>query len=198
LVDFPFFIISDTHWGHKNIIKYCNRPQYHEELIIANWRKAVKTNDTILHLGDLMMGGDEYYHFFKKNVVPVLTGKKYIILGNHDKRKYDYAELGFEVIKPFSIEYRGYEVSFNHYPKLFNVNQEKILHVHGHIHNHLYSRGEVKRWGNINVSIEVMDYKPRQINRLLNKEISKRNKLLKSPNFVYNQWKQANTVKQAA
>ena len=197
MINPPFYIISDTHWGHKNIIKYCDRPKYHEDLMIANWRQIVKPKHKILHLGDLMMGGDDYFYYFKENVAPRLTGDKYIILGNHDKRKYDYEEIGFKVIKPFSFDYRGHKVSFDHYPKLFNVDSKRTLHVHGHIHNHAYSRGEVRRWGNINVSVEAIDYKPRQITRLLNKEITKRNKLMKSPHFSFKGWKQANTLKQA-
>lgn len=175
MIKTPFYIISDTHWGHKNIVKYCHRPKYHEELLIANWRKKVGKRDRILHLGDLMMGGREYYEFFKENIAPKLTGKKYLILGNHDRRQYDYEAIGFQVIKPFSIQYRGYEVSFDHYPKPFDTDLDRELHVHGHIHNHTYSRGEEYRRGNINVSVEVMNYEPRNIKRILNKEITKRN-----------------------
>lgn len=174
----PFYIISDTHFGHKNIVRYCDRPHYHEQLMIANWRKTIKRNDTVLHLGDLMMGGDEYYHHFVENIAPKLTGTRYIILGNHDKRKYDYEEIGFKVVRPFTINYRNHEVSFDHYPKLINVEDKNRIHVHGHIHNHAYSRNEPTRWGNLNVSVEVMNYKPRNIARLLNKEIRRRNKLL--------------------
>jgi calcineurin-like phosphoesterase family protein len=194
----PFFVISDTHFGHKNIIKYCDRPQYHEKLMIANWRRRVKKHDTILHLGDLMMGGNEYYNEFWCNVAPLLTGKKYIILGNHDKRSYDYEALGFTVIKPFSIKYRKHTVSFDHYPKLLNDEDNKTLHVHGHIHNHAYSRNEINRWGNINVSVEVTNYQPRLISRLLNKEITKRNIFLKAANFDKDHWQQTNTPKRAA
>ena len=194
----PFYVISDTHWGHDNIIRYCDRPQYHEQLMIANWRRRIKKNSTVLHLGDLMMGGDDYFDYFKKNVAPLLTGNKYIILGNHDKRKYDYESIGFTVIKPFTIKYRGHQVSFDHYPKLLKEDQGKFLHVHGHIHNHVYSHGEVRRWGNINVSVEVINYKPRSIARLLNKEITKRCMLLKTPGFNKETWQQANMTNQAA
>jgi calcineurin-like phosphoesterase family protein len=166
--------------------------------MIANWRKRIKKNDTVLHLGDLMMGGDDYFDYFKNNVAPMLTGNKYIILGNHDKRKYDYQSIGFTVIKPFAMEYRNHKISFDHYPKLFNIGQEKMLHVHGHIHNHAYSRGEDRRWGNINVSVEAIDYKPRSVARLLNKEITKRCMPLKTPGFNKQAWQQANITDQAA
>ena len=164
--------------------------------MIANWRKRIKKNNTVLHLGDLLMGGDEYFNYFKKNVAPLLTGDKYIILGNHDKRKYDYESVGFTVIKPFTMEYRGHLISFDHYPKF--LNNDKVLHVHGHIHNHTYSRGEERRWGNINVSVEAINYKPRSIARLLNKEITRRSMLLRTPGFNKQSWQQANMTNQAA
>jgi calcineurin-like phosphoesterase family protein len=44
---------SDTHFHHKNIIKYCNRPYSSVEemnnALIENWNKTVKQND-ILHV----------------------------------------------------------------------------------------------------------------------------------------------------
>ena len=29
------WLITDTHLGHENIIKYCSRPKNHEELILS-------------------------------------------------------------------------------------------------------------------------------------------------------------------
>jgi calcineurin-like phosphoesterase family protein len=170
----PFYIISDTHFYHENIVKYAGRPYDHEVMMINRWEKVVPKDATIVHLGDLFFGGDEGFLNFFTYITPRLTGKKYLVLGNHDKRSRDYETLGFEVIKPFSVRYRGYEVSFDHYPKLLPEGEKKI-HVHGHIHNHTYARDEPKREGNVNVSVEVMDYRPHRMTRLLNKHIRHRN-----------------------
>lgn len=167
----PFYVIGDTHWQHKNIVKYCGRPYDHERMMLKRWKRTIKDTDVVLHLGDLFFGS---YDRFAEQIAPKLTGEKYIILGNHDKRKYDYEALGFTVVKPFSLKYRNYTVSFDHYPKLL-PEWERRLHVHGHIHNNGYSQGEPFRHGNINVSVEVLDYRPHRATRLLNKEISKRN-----------------------
>lgn len=143
--------------------------------MITRWQRVVPEDATVLHLGDLFFGGDKGFAKFYSEITPELTGaKKYIILGNHDKKGRDYEFLGFEVIKPFSIRYRGYEVSFDHYPKLL-PKDEKLIHVHGHIHKNPYGFGEKERYGNINVSVEAIDYRPHRITRLLNKEISRRN-----------------------
>ena len=49
-------IISDTHFLHKNIVQYCNRPTDFNKLIIKNWHKVVKPEDIVIHLGDVACG----------------------------------------------------------------------------------------------------------------------------------------------
>jgi calcineurin-like phosphoesterase family protein len=48
------WIISDTHFGHNNIINYCDRPfsnvKEMNEAIIDNWNSVVKQNDLVYHL----------------------------------------------------------------------------------------------------------------------------------------------------
>lgn len=50
------FFIADTHFGHKNIIEYENRPFENTEdmdsKIIESWNKTVKVKDKIFILGD--------------------------------------------------------------------------------------------------------------------------------------------------
>lgn len=170
----PFYIISDTHFGHRNILKYADRPFDHEAMMVRRWKRIIGENDAVLHLGDLFFSGDGGYTNFVE-IAEQLPGCKFLILGNHDKRKYDYfEEFGFKVIKPFTMTYRGYKVSFDHYPKILPPLDRKI-HIHGHIHDHGYAYGQPTRHGNINVSVEVLDYRPQRITRLLNKEISRRN-----------------------
>ena len=44
------YVTSDTHFNHKNIIEYCNRPYSSVEemnkAIIDNWNSVVKDEDT--------------------------------------------------------------------------------------------------------------------------------------------------------
>ena len=51
------FFTSDQHFGHKNIIKYCDRPfesvtQMDDE-IIACWNSVVSPSDTVYVIGDV-------------------------------------------------------------------------------------------------------------------------------------------------
>lgn len=172
----PFYVVSDTHWYHQRIVELQGRPQDHETMMVTRWQRVVRESDTILHLGDLFFGGDEGYERFAHEIAPRLPGRKYIILGNHDRKKYDYGDLGFTVVKPFATVYRGYKITLDHYPKLLDESRKpKVIHVHGHIHTNGYgSEATATRWGNINCSVEALDYRPHRITRLLNAEIRKR------------------------
>ena len=155
------WLISDTHFGHKNIIKYCNRPMNHNELMNKAWHELVAPEDTILHLGDLAVWyGDkkEYWH----EVASELPGKKYLLdSGNHDRDKPKvYASYGFTVIPDFIQEIKRQRVLFSHWPDASKTGSWDI-NVHGHIHNNpldpvLAASG--RRYKNI--SVELTEYKP--------------------------------------
>jgi calcineurin-like phosphoesterase family protein len=177
----PFYVISDTHWFHGNIVKYCGRDMNHNNIMVERWNKHIDPDDYVLHLGDLYMNRNEKKrNEFLCEIAPQLNGRKFIILGNHDYEGVEfYTACDFNVIKPFMMKYKGYEVSFDHYPCNRGVIQKGDcqIRVHGHIHNHGYQsvhekKKERKRYGNINVSVEEIDYTPQPITRLLDHYIA--------------------------
>ena len=73
------FFTADTHFGHKNVIRYCNRPfasaTEMDERLIENWNKIVGPDDLIYHLGDFtLLGEDLAAGYFQR-----LNGKIHII-----------------------------------------------------------------------------------------------------------------------
>jgi calcineurin-like phosphoesterase family protein len=127
---------SDTHFGHNNIIKYCNRPfssvEEMDAAIIENWNKEVKPTDLIYHLGD--------FTFYKdpekiKTIFNQLNGQKRIIFGNHD----NVQVLG-NLFKggEFYKELRGITklpIILMHFPiESWDRKFHKSIHIHGHAH----------------------------------------------------------------
>ena len=78
------FFTSDHHFGHKNIIKFCNRPfesidEMNEELI-SRWNAKVGPNDEVYHLGDFALCTTNEF----TDIIGRLNGIIYLIGGNHD------------------------------------------------------------------------------------------------------------------
>lgn len=81
-----YFFTGDTHFSHRNVIKYCNRPfasaDEMNEQIVENWNKTVTKSDIVYHLGDVAFEKDNS----KRNaILHRLNGEKHLIWGNHDK-----------------------------------------------------------------------------------------------------------------
>jgi calcineurin-like phosphoesterase family protein len=166
------WVISDTHFGHANIIKFTKpdgtpirpgftrRPtraittfkdiQHHDECLIDNWNSVVAPFDKVYFLGD----------FGNINVAPRLHGKKRIILGNHDDMidKHDLVKY-FEkilVTRRFKNDFTR-PVIFSHYPlhKDEAAPSSRLINVHGHIHEKIIKdvNGHPDPWY-VNVSVE--------------------------------------------
>ena len=172
------FFTSDTHFGHTNIIKYCNRPFVDKEemnkVLIENWNSVVKPEDTVYHLGDVsFMKQEESYKILKQ-----LNGRKILIRGNHDKGLGAMRAMGFdEAYEKHSITLKnGLEINLSHYPykqeyendphvrdKLLRRSMSddgKIL-VCGHVHdNWKVKKGRYAKQPLINVGVDVWDFKP--------------------------------------
>lgn len=76
---------ADPHFGHKNIIKYCQRPfrsvREMDEAIIERWNSVVSAEDTVWILGDYAMASPEPYLQYLHR----MHGEKILVSGNHDK-----------------------------------------------------------------------------------------------------------------
>jgi calcineurin-like phosphoesterase family protein len=178
------WIISDTHWGHENIVEFCRRPADHEQVMIDEWRDVVPPDDTVLHLGDLSYRNNGMFrHVTSKQ----LTGsRKLLVKGNHDhSRPTFYRDSGFTVVRPFEMLYdydenrpgdeaKRYVVTFSHYPLVApcpRMRERTRIHIHGHIHNQGYGGYDTPftpfSAGQINVSAEQLHYRPVNLKLLL-------------------------------
>lgn len=162
-VNDQLWIISDTHFGHKNIVKYQKRPETHETIMLSEWIRRVRDTDQILHMGDVFLGrrGDW------AAIISRMPGEKFLIKGNHDKAaRHLYDQAGFTIIAPFCC--RRY--AFTHRPisKQFPAPKEWVWHtnIHGHTHSGLHRVDEgtpLEGKTYINVSADVTDLAPLQL-----------------------------------
>lgn len=137
------FYIADCHFGHGNLnIKMDHRgfqsPEEMDNYMIQQWNKKVHAGDEVYILGDLIWkhDKDDIPHFLNQ-----LHGKKYLIIGNHDKRwlgKYDNEKHGgFHWIKDYAeIKDNKRTVILFHYPILTYNHQfnDNTWMLHGHVH----------------------------------------------------------------
>jgi calcineurin-like phosphoesterase family protein len=188
--DQNLFFISDLHIGHKNVIKFDNRPfsdvgEMHSQMI-DRWNSVVSDDDIVYFLGDLSFSRDKLTKWF----IHSLRGKIYFIMGNHDSYKNiskfnrweDIYEYGTEikVRDENSLETRGsagYQmIVLSHYPILsWNKSHHGAWHLHGHCHGGLntsYQKYYERKV--MDVGCNCIDYTPisyPEVRDIMNKKI---------------------------
>lgn len=155
------FVISDLHFGHKNMALYrgFNSVEEHDQHIIDNWNNLVTKKDTVWVLGDISMEKATEYH-----KLGLLKGHKKVVLGNHDMCKPSHNKEMLKYVNAIcgavTNKSKGYILT--HIPiheselKRFNKN------IHGHVHKNTI---EDNRY--VNVSCEVVNYTPVLLDTLL-------------------------------
>lgn len=134
------WIITDTHFGHDNMVDYCGRPVDFSEQILDNL-KQIGIGGLLIHLGDFCIGRDDYWHErFNGNTLGI---KKYLIKGNHDKKTNSwYLGHGWDFVGEFFSDHiLGRYITFSHEP----IAGIQNLNIHGHFHNNLPRLLE-KKW----------------------------------------------------
>jgi len=151
------WFISDTHLGHKNILKFKNYDgtmlrdfssiYEMEEVIFDNWSKTVSPQDKVYHLGDVAF---TKYSLARMKELP---GHKRLVRGNHDTFKTsDYLNIFEEIHGVRQID--GYW--FTHIPMHPECLGDRAkLNVHGHLHKNFINDCRY-----LNVSVEQINYTP--------------------------------------
>lgn len=143
------FFISDTHFNHRNIIKYCNRPwssgkdengesavsdtdvEAMNEAIIAAWNSTVPKDATVWHLGDFALGDRSKI----PELVSRLNGKINLVLGNHDHRNIrKLLDAGFNAVYDHPVLIDKH-VILTHEPLEFLNDNCPFFQIFGHVHD---------------------------------------------------------------
>lgn len=155
------FFTSDTHFGHTNVIKFCNRPfkdkQEMDEALIDNWNSVVGPKDVVYHLGD--------FSFYSPNrtqgIINKLNGTLVLVRGNHDHKGIEGYRKGFYPIQ--EIKLGKYLLVLCHFPLAsWNRMDHGVIHLHGHCHgNDGRTRVSNKIPTRIDVGIDTCAYNQR-------------------------------------
>ena len=130
------FYTADTHFGHQNIIRFCDRPyetiESMDRDLIERWNSKVTGSDTVYVLGDMFFRAEN-----PGEILSSLKGKKHLIVGNHDGSWMSKVDLG-SYFKSVSLmeEISGGSVGITlcHYPLLTWKHAKRTYMIHGHIH----------------------------------------------------------------
>lgn len=159
---------SDTHFGHENVLGFCDRPwdtiQAMNDQLIDNINRLVAPDDTLYHLGD---------YSFKMTSADAADLRKrinckdiHLIPGNHDK---DWTQpavsWAFKVEKPICVlKVEKMKLVLSHYPMAdWQGMAYGSIHLHGHIHTDGMKYNELNRMQGLyryDVGVDANGYQP--------------------------------------
>ena len=154
MVNAKVFMISDTHFGHTNIIKYCNRPfktvEQMDYEMCKRWNQVIRKQDIVYFLGDLTIKDRDIQKWLHK-----LNGHITFIAGNHDNTRL------LKCLDNKIVTYEGVSFYLTHDPETVPIEWKGWV-IHGHKHNNDLVHYPFINYNNktINVSVEVINYKP--------------------------------------
>lgn len=159
------YFIGDTHFGHKNILKY--RPEFssieeHDETITENILSVGGKRNTLYLLGDII--------FSKEHIERILLISSHFeythwVLGNHDTDNTERQEIFRELVTDNIVD-KVYALAKKHSFWLSHapVHPDELRgcrNIHGHVHNNTLPD---KRY--FNASCENIGYKPIDLNHI--------------------------------
>lgn len=154
------FFTADQHFGHKNIIKYCNRPfesvEEMDQVIIDRFNEVVSEGDEVIHVGDLTLARGKQVSRY----VDRLNGRNTFLKGSHDYWQAKASRGLFPDILETKVE--GQVIVACHYAmRVWPKSHYGAWQVYGHTHGDLPPQG--KQW---DVGVDNNDFYPVSFDQL--------------------------------
>lgn len=173
------FFTADQHFGHANIIKFCDRPfadvTVMDDALVDNWNKKVPADGVVFHLGDFTLSDcAEALHYFG-----MLNGTIKVLANpwHHDKRWLGYLDRfpdqpyrsasnrPVEILSPMVVlevptHGNGYPlpITLCHYPL---GEWDRAHYGAWHLHGHSHGKYKSERGGCImDVGVDNCGYTP--------------------------------------
>ena len=139
------YFVSDTHFNHENIIKYCKRPfknvEENDTELIRRWNEKVPKDGIVFHLGDVAFGDPDKVD----KILEQLNGTIYLVIGNHDWRRIvNDHKWRFELMtQQINMKIGKRHIILNHYPMLCFSGawrgEDATYQLFGHVHTSPYT-----------------------------------------------------------
>lgn len=173
---------ADTHFGHGNIIRYCNRPflniheaemaatdprgkwrvsretvQRHDEALLDAINTHVGRQDILWVVGDFCWGKLAEAQKYRNRI---LCQNVYLIWGNHDHRS--VGSVFTEAFEQVMVTVEGQDIWLNHYPaRSWNGRFHGVWHLYGHVHGRLAAEDDRNpSWLTKDVGVDACEYRP--------------------------------------
>jgi calcineurin-like phosphoesterase family protein len=134
------YFTADTHFGHSNIIKYCERPfdnvHIMDQIIFDNINEVVGLDDTLYILGDFCFRGKKPIEYRSR----IVCQNVHLVYGNHDRRNDFKDDLqGFSSVQDVKeIIHCNQRIFLSHYPhRSWPASHKGSFHCYGHVHSKL-------------------------------------------------------------
>lgn len=158
------YFTADPHFGHQNIIKYCNRPwKYWDEMdeaLIENFNSVVTDKDVVYLLGDIA------FHKPVQDYMGRLRGKEHhLIMGNHDKMVH-CMNMFHSISQVKALNIKGIpNIWLSHYAhRTWPASHYGSIHLFGHSHGMLHIEPGAKC---IDVGVDAWNYKPVSLDEII-------------------------------
>ena len=189
------YFIADLHFGHASITEYCTRPTFRkcdfgddgdwkspevaaeaakrmDNFLIKNCNGRVKTDDTVIHVGDFinsgLVKGVQGLRNKPNFYLDQLNGTWVLLTGNHDRNNHVKPVANFMV-----ADIGPYKAFIAHYPienkKIFNLELIRYVisctdfQITAHVHQAWKYKFYQHKHGNYlmyNVGVDVQRYLP--------------------------------------
>lgn len=162
------YFIGDTHFFHKNIINYCQRPfktvEQMNDFIVNRWNSVVSKHDIVYVVGDFALcGKDRIIEITKR-----LNGRKRLVLGNHDGASVStYFEAGFERVYDHPIIIDDFFI-VSHEPCTLITEKSLYANIYAHVHNSSAYKDASPRTFCVSAERKTMQYTPISFDEIKN------------------------------
>lgn len=162
MIAVTIFYTSDTHFFHRNVIRYSNRPfvdeQEMNEEMVRRWNARVSPNDTVYHLGDVSFANVTK----TKTLLDRLNGTIHLCPGNHDPKQLLSIDRWASVEPYREIREQGKFIVLSHYAhRVWNKSHHGSLMLYGHSHGGLPGNSQ-----SLDVGVDCWDYQPVTLNEI--------------------------------